>query len=274
MGSMVAPAASDLRDFPLEGEGIRLADKASSESELNCWHSAFLSGVPRRTPWCSLAQYKTCPGVGVSRAPIATLSRHPAGRADNLFDDWAVSRWYACPRMTAEREGPPNRVTEIRLNLAERSVTFDVEGRPAVRFTLGPEGLTLQRGLGPLEPETAPMEEARRTVTLTGRLTAKPRQGKADRSGNPTAYARFAAHVEGEDHPHDYIATFHRHTARIALSLERDARITVEGYPHPSGSEKRLDTLSVVNVLNWPRPSKPTDQSTLTERGGGGRNIT
>ncbi len=154
--------------------------------------------------------------------------------------------------MSTEQEGQANLVTAIRLDVIGRSMTFEVGGQGLVRLVLGPEGLTLESTLCGLEPETAPLEEAQRTVTLTGRLKAQPRPGKSDRSGNPTAYARFVAHVEGEAGPHDYIATFHRHTARIALALARDAQITVQGYPHASGSDKRLDTLSVINVLNHP----------------------
>lgn len=90
------------------------------------------------------------------------------------------------------------------------------------------------------------------TVTLTGRLTTKPKPGRPDRSGNRTAYARFAAHAEGEQ-AHDYIATFHRQTAQLALSLARGAQVTVEGYPHASGSEKRMDTLSVFRIIDGAR---------------------
>jgi hypothetical protein len=82
-------------------------------------------------------------------------------------------------------------------------------------------------------------KEREKTTTLTGKLKSKPKPGKLDRSRKPTAYADFAAHVEGEKQAHDYMATFHRHTRQIALALAREAQITVTGYPHPSTSEKR-----------------------------------
>ncbi len=89
-------------------------------------------------------------------------------------------------------------------------------------------------------------------MTLSGKLKAKPKEGKPDRSGKPTAYARFSAHVEGEKEPHDFLATFHRHTTKIALTLSKDSQITVDGYPHPGNSEKRLDTFSVINIIQYP----------------------
>ena len=159
--------------------------------------------------------------------------------------------------MSKEQEGPAHLVTAIHLNVIERSVTFDVEGKPAAKLTLASYGLTLETLLPPLESETVPLEEAQHTVSLTGRLTTKPREGKADRSGHSTAYARFAAHEPDRQGPHDYIASFHRHTVRIALGLPRDAQITVEGYPHPSQDEKRLDTFSVINLVSYPgKPEK------------------
>lgn len=53
---------------------------------------------------------------------------------------------------------------------------------------------------------------------------------------NRSRVLSFAAHVEGEQGPHDLIASFHRHTARIALGLGRDGQITVEAYAHPSAA--------------------------------------
>ncbi len=96
------------------------------------------------------------------------------------------------------------------------------------------------------------MDEAQKTVTMSGRLKTAPRPGRPDRSGNATTYARFAAHVDGEDDAHDYVATFHRHTAPLALRLRKEDQITVEGYPHQSSGERRLDTFSVVNLVRYP----------------------
>jgi hypothetical protein len=105
----------------------------------------------------------------------------------------------------------------------------------------------------------AAAKEREKTITLTGKLKSQPKLGKLDRSGKPTAYAEFAAHVEGEKAAHSFVATFHRHTREIALKLPTEAPITVTGYPHPSTTPKRKDTFSVVNIVDYPGkpPPKP-----------------
>jgi hypothetical protein len=95
-------------------------------------------------------------------------------------------------------------------------------------------------------------KEQEKTVTLTGKLKSLPKAGKPDRSGKPTAYADFAAHVDGEEQAHYYKATFHRRTRDIALKLPVEAQITVFGYPHPRQSERSTDTFSVVNIVDYP----------------------
>jgi hypothetical protein len=100
-------------------------------------------------------------------------------------------------------------------------------------------------------------KEREKTITLTGKLKSKPQPGKNDRNGKPTAYADFAAHVEGEEKAHDFVATFHRHTRGIALKLPKEAQMTVNGYPHPSNSARRKDTFSVVNILDYPGKPPP-----------------
>lgn len=176
--------------------------------------------------------------------------------------------------MPKEQEEQPLTITAIHINLKEGSIIFEAEDQAGAKQTLAAEGVIFHQPLpelkqvqqptaslpptpeAPQQTESAAKEKEPR-VTLTGRLKNKPREGRPDRSGNPTAYARFAAHVEGEDRPHDYIATFHRHTTNIVLSLPKDAQITVDGYPHPSNSEKRLDTFSVINIVNYPgKPKK------------------
>jgi hypothetical protein len=104
-------------------------------------------------------------------------------------------------------------------------------------------------------------KEKEKTITLSGKLKSQPKQGKNDRSGKPTAYADFAAHVEGEEKAHHYKATFHRRTRDIALKLPIEAQITVFGYPHPRNSPRSTDTFSVVNLVDYPgkppmRPKK------------------
>jgi hypothetical protein len=105
-----------------------------------------------------------------------------------------------------------------------------------------------------------PAKEREKTITLSGKLKSQPKPGKPDRSGKPTAYADFAAHVTGEDKAHDFVATFHRHTRDIASKLPKEAQITVTGYPHPSNTPKRKDTFSVVNFVEYPGKPPPKKQ--------------
>lgn len=154
--------------------------------------------------------------------------------------------------MEREQEGPSQLVTGIHLNLVERTLTFDVEGEAAVSLRLASYGFTLESPARSASTPAEVLDEAQKTVTLSGRLVNAPRSGRPDRSGNPTAYARFAAHVEGEEQAHDYVCTFHRHTAPIALRLHKDDQVLIEGYPHPSSGARRLDTFSVINLINYP----------------------
>jgi hypothetical protein len=186
--------------------------------------------------------------------------------------------------MAAEIEGSGIPFTDIHINLTEQTITLKKE--EAVVATLVFDGKLPASGViffgnnqpglsdspfaeegaiqvSPAAPATGSdaAKEREKTITLSGKLKSQPKSGKADRSGKPTAYADFAAHVEGEQDAHDYIATFHRHTRDIALKLPTEAQITVSGYPHASNSPKRKDTISVVNIVEYPgkpplRPKK------------------
>jgi hypothetical protein len=173
-----------------------------------------------------------------------------------------------------ERSGIP--FTNIHINLTDQTITLKkdeevvatlvFEGKlPAEGIIFFPNRLqTLPAGaesqpqaIEPVFPASASdmadtAKEREKTITLSGKLKSQPKPGKPDRSGKPTAYADFAAHVEGEEKAHDYVATFHRHTRDIAAKLPKEAQITVTGYPHPSNSPKRKDTFSVVNIVDYP----------------------
>lgn len=168
--------------------------------------------------------------------------------------------------MSIEHEGALP-LTGIQIDLKERSITFTTEDQ-ATRLLLTPQGILYQlvrrtaiaeRSVQKLvaddtqaESDATISSEKDPTVTLSGKLKSKPRQGRADGQGNPTAWARFAAHEPGTEEAHFYLATFHRHTAEIALKLLPDAALTVQGYPHPSQHKDRLDTFSVVNIVRYP----------------------
>ncbi len=185
--------------------------------------------------------------------------------------------------MSNEQEPPLPRLSAIRFDYDQARVIVEAEGKPVAQIPFPVAGVIFQAPYQVVDaqplPEPSPAaaelpaevvesvltdgpqrKEREKTLTLTGRLKSNVQEGKPDRSGKPTAYARFAAHVEGEREAHDYLTTFHRHTAKIALGLPANSQMTVEGYAHPSGSEKRLDTLSVINIVQWPGKPAPRRQ--------------
>lgn len=169
--------------------------------------------------------------------------------------------------MAKEQDGSGTPLTGIYIDLKNRAIELDDEHGTVVRLTFAPTGTIFfsptaagieSAGVpatGAQQPgkATEPSEKEH-TVTLTGRLKSQPKQGKPDGRGNPTAWARLAVHEDGQDEAHVYLSTFHRHATPIALSLPRDAQVTVTGYPHPSNdpSGKRLDTFSVINFVSYP----------------------
>lgn len=175
------------------------------------------------------------------------------------------------------KEGKPEGIplTAIHIDLEQRSLTLETDQRPAVRLTFSLRGILCELLTPPADSPGSPASliteravdrlisptpEKEPTVTLTGRLKSQPRAGRPDARGNPTAWARFAAHDEATDALKLYSVTFHRHTAKIALGLERNAQVTVQGYAHPSNDPagKRLDTLSVINIVSYPGKASPS----------------
>jgi hypothetical protein len=162
------------------------------------------------------------------------------------------------------------RVTGIFIDLEGKSVLLTAKDQTLAMLRLAPEGLIFHaathvpaeevRDVPALLPgaeaaQRQPAETERtKAVTLQGKLKSKPKEGRPDSRGNPTAWARLAVHEDDRDGAHLYSATFHKHTAKIALSLERDAPLTVQGYPHENDhpGSRRMDTLSVINLLDYP----------------------
>jgi hypothetical protein len=176
--------------------------------------------------------------------------------------------------MANEIEGAGIPFTDIHINLTDQTITLKKEEEvvatlvfagkvPAagvIFFPGNPQALPDspfdEEAKTPLSPASA-AKEKEKTATLTGKLKSKPQAGRNDRSGKPTAYADFAAHVEGEEQAHYYKATFHRNTRNIALKLPAEAQITVFGYPHPRKSPRSTDTFSVVNIVDYPGKPPP-----------------
>jgi hypothetical protein len=183
--------------------------------------------------------------------------------------DFSSSPLLYSAAMAKEGEGAGIPFTDIHINLADQTITLKKEEE--VVATLVFAGKLPASGViffgnqkpaledspftedaeTPVSP-TSPAKEKEKPITLSGKLKSLPKPGKPDRSGKPTAFADFAAHVDGEDKAHDFVATFHRHTRDIAAKLSTEAQITVTGYPHPSNTPKRKDTFSVVNIVEYP----------------------
>jgi hypothetical protein len=149
------------------------------------------------------------------------------------------------------QEHGPEQLRSIQIDLATRSITFQAE-RSATRLVWGVEGFLYEvLGAAPTaeRPAAEPIsmsasmpaaDETRdSTVTVTGRLKTRAK--------------------EGQEAAHMYSATFHRHTARIALALEHDAQVTVQGYVRPSANPNRMDALSVFNIVAY--PGKPAREA-------------
>lgn len=180
--------------------------------------------------------------------------------------------------MTKEHAGPSIPLTGIYLDLPSKTVVLAAKDQLVASVRLTPEGLVFQANPDPATPlqpsETVPTlspdegsspttpdlagtvieTEKPKAVTLQGKLKNKPRVGRPDSRGNPTAWARFAAHEDDRENAHMYSATFHKHTASIALGLEAEMPLTLQGYPHEHDDpgSKRMDTLSVITLLDYP----------------------
>jgi hypothetical protein len=106
-------------------------------------------------------------------------------------------------------------------------------------------------------------ESSSPTVILAGKLQTAPKEGRPDRQGKPTAWARFLGHVPERDGAVLFSTTFHGRTREIALGLRAEDPITAQGYLHwhrPSSSDdRRLSTFSVIHLLQY--PGKPQGSS-------------
>lgn len=147
------------------------------------------------------------------------------------------------------------------LTLTPEGVIFNARSIAAPVPVMAEEPASPEADTSPL-PVSTPLDaetEKPKAVTLQGKLKSKPQAGRPDSRGKPTAWARFAAHEEEHDGAHLYSTTFHKHTVELALGLDKDTPLTVQGYPHlqEDPGTKRLDTLSVINLLEYPgKPQK------------------
>jgi len=178
--------------------------------------------------------------------------------------------------MAIERQPKDIRLTGIHIDLLDHIVTLEAQDGRKAKLSFAQPTTLFQRSIPPTEPDTAdelvddsdsswpesdaaPQEsrEKQRTVVLLGRLQTKPKAGRPDRQGRPTAWARLAVEEEDAGQAHLYSATFYRASTAIAVALPRGAQVTLEGYPRAGdAAKKRLDTLSVIALHEY--PGKPT----------------
>jgi hypothetical protein len=166
----------------------------------------------------------------------------------------------------------------IYIDFDERAIEFEDQHGTVGRIVFSGETVLVEghlltlasapelthEGSEPTVEPASPVAEQREkqpTTVVSGKLMSQPKEGRADNRGKPTAFARLAVHEEGRDDAHLYLATFHRHTTAIALGLRIGSPVTVEGYSHVNTdpTNKRLDTFSVINVVNY--PGKPEKRS-------------
>jgi hypothetical protein len=180
--------------------------------------------------------------------------------------------------MTNEDESFSAHLEFINIDLKNKAVEIQAEGGTALRFTYTPRGVLMQLTLkaershsptddvvGPPIPavvsepmpeivaETpAPAKTKTPAETISGKLQTKPTEGRPDGRGNPTAWARFLAHREGNDGALLVSATFHSKARELALGLDAGDQITAQGYYHPSRDPHRLSTFSIFHLMNYP----------------------
>jgi hypothetical protein len=180
--------------------------------------------------------------------------------------------------MAQESEESISKLRSIHIDLEEQSIETLAQDGVIVRLTFSPEGVfqqllrsgsvegASQRLLSASEgqPDTAPeandqvnpeapaKREKQPALVLPGKLQTKPAEGRPDGRGNPTAWARFLAHMEGQEGAVLLSATFHNHTRDIALKLAEGDAIRAQGYLHPHRDSSRLSTFSIFHLLGYP----------------------
>jgi hypothetical protein len=149
----------------------------------------------------------------------------------------------------------------LHLDLQELTLTLETIDQTTITLSLTATGVATQldtpasandRDQPTAERSDEDASSGKNLATITGKLKSQPREGRSDGAGNPTAWAKLAAHEEGRDEAHMYSATFHRHTVALALRLEKEMIVTVKGYVRESADPTRMDGLSVFGVINYP----------------------
>jgi hypothetical protein len=182
--------------------------------------------------------------------------------------------------MSLENRNTQLKLLAIHINLEQRSVIFLAEDLSATRLRYSPQGLLYEligtpdssdrtvdgsaaqpapesAAVADLSPASAPKEQKEKspTAVLPGKLQTTPQEGKPDRQGKPTAWARFLGHIEGHEGATLLSTSFHGRTREIALQLQAGDHLTAQGYLHlrrAADPEGRLSTFSVIHLLEYP----------------------
>ena len=106
--------------------------------------------------------------------------------------------------MGVENDGDPLTLSGLYIDLKERSISFEAEDKTVAKLTLAASGTlyfhTVDQApaeepaiADPPETKATPaVQERHPTITVTGRLKTKPREGNPDARGNRTVFARLA----------------------------------------------------------------------------------
>ncbi len=186
--------------------------------------------------------------------------------------------------MAQEQEGDHPRIVESIQYFPQRKVVIvAVEGDLIFSLSHTPDGLVYQQLTGALvtersveklmtDPDEAPRDPHASTerapatksptVVIAGRLQTQPAEGRPDRQGKPTAWARFLGHIPDQEGATLLSTSFHGTAREIALGLPKDAQITAQGYLHlrddADAQSRRLSSFSVIHLISYPgKPRTP-----------------
>src|SRR4051794_33784777 len=167
-----------------------------------------------------------------------------------------------------------NKLHEIRINLEQGFVQTEFADGTIERYSYNSDGIfrsILQSGSleaaarrllatsqaeaemvdqDEQQPPAAVQQEKSTARVLSGKLQDQPREGMPDGKGNPTAWAKFLAHIEGNAGAVLASATFHGSTRSIALGLPAGSPITAQGYYHEARGNGRNPTFSIFHLIN------------------------
>jgi len=159
-------------------------------------------------------------------------------------------------------------ITSFLVDLKHKKVLGFTDEHEVIRMQLTDIGVILEIiDASPIARPTVESEEAKNpqpeqgekdpVSIYTGKIKGYVRAGRPDGSGKPTAWARVAVHEDGVEEAKMLSTSFHRHTADIALRLQPDSQITMQGYLHKNDDPEKMDSFRVFHLIDYPgKPAK------------------